>query len=51
MGVDEKHGVWWVAEVLAEIDRRIGAGWMSFNHYGEKLYDCPTASLDLKPGW
>ena len=32
----------------AEIDRRIRAGWMSFNRYRQELYDRPTASLDLK---
>ena len=32
----------------AEIDRRIRAGWMSFNRYREELYDRPTASLALK---
>ena len=32
----------------AETDRRIRAGWMSFNRYRVELYDRPTASLDLK---
>ena len=32
----------------AEIDRRICAGWMSFNRYRAEFYDGPTASLDLK---
>ena len=32
----------------AEIDRRIRAGWMSFNRYRMELYDRPTASLALK---
>ena len=32
-----------------EIDRRIRAGWMSFNRYRRELYDRPNASLlDLK---
>ena len=33
----------------AEIDRRIRAGWMSFNRYRRELYDHPNVSLlDLK---
>ena len=36
------------SRLSAEIDRRIGAGWMSFNRYRVELYDRPTASLDLK---
>ena len=31
-----------------QIDRRIRAGWISFNRYRAELYDYPTASLDLK---
>ena len=35
--------------LLVEIDRRIRAGWMSFNRYRRELYDRPNASLlDLK---
>ena len=36
------------SRLSAEIDRRIIAGWMSFNRYQAELYDRPTASLDLK---
>ena len=36
------------SRLSAEIDRRIRAGWMSFNRYRTELYDRPTASLDLK---
>ena len=36
------------SRLTAEIDRRIRAGWMSFNRYREELYDRPTASLALK---
>ena len=36
------------SRLSAEIDRRIRAGWMSFNRYRVELYDRPTASLDLK---
>ena len=33
----------------AEIDRRIRAGWMSFNRYRREMYDRPNpSSLDLK---
>ena len=31
------------SRLSAEIDRRIRAGWMSFNRYRAELYDCPTA--------
>ena len=37
------------SRLSAEINRRISAGWMSFNRYRSELYDHPTASLDLKP--
>ena len=35
-------------KLLAEVGRRIRAGWMSFNRYGGELDDRPTASLNLK---
>ena len=38
-----------MSRLLAEIDRPIRAGWMSFNRYRAELYDRPTAPLDLKP--
>ena len=28
-----------------KIDRRIRAGWISFQRYTRELYDCPNASL------
>ena len=34
-------------KLSAEIDRRIRAGWMSFNRYRAELYDRPTASLEV----
>ena len=36
------------SRLSAEIDRRIRAGWTSFNRYRAELYDRPTALLDLK---
>ena len=35
-------------KLSAKIDLRICAVWMSFSRYWAKLYDRPTASLDLK---
>ena len=38
-----------IPNLSVDIDRRIRAGWMSFNRYRRELYDCPNASLlDLK---
>ena len=36
------------SRLSAEIDRRIRAGWMSFNRNWAELYDRATALLDLK---
>ena len=36
------------SRLSSKIDRRIRAGWISFNRYRAELYDYPTASLDLK---
>ena len=42
------HAIRESSRLLAEIDRRIRAGWMSFNRYRAELYDHPTTALDLK---
>ena len=36
------------ADLSIEVDRRIGNAWCSFRKYTLKLYDRPTAPLELK---